>query len=161
MSSYTTSVRKGYLGLLASFTLVISTISLLYVGADIQSTYAQQAVKTLKIKVTLDKNVITRGNTQTIRYKVVDATTGQPVSGAIARATVDYADGVTVRQFTTTTDASGQATISWRIESNATPGTFSATFGVSATSYVGESFDLNFLVVSRSINDGNHHHHHH
>jgi len=79
--------------------------------------------------------------------------TGQPVSGVIARATVDYADGVTVRQFATSTDASGHASISWRIERDATPGIFSAIFGVSAAVYVPESFDKDFTVVSHSKND--------
>ena len=106
----------------------------MYLGNQI--TYGQQTVKLFKIKVQLDKGVIERGDTQTIRYQVNDANTKQPVSGAIARATVDYADGVTARQFATTTDASGKATISWQIESNATPGSFSVTFAVSGGAYV-------------------------
>lgn len=142
---------------LRSISLLISVILVLYVGNGIQ-THAQQAVKTLKIKVQLDKSVIKRGDTQTIQYRVADAMTGQPVSGAIVRATVDYADAVTVRQFSAITDASGQASISWQIESNATPGAFAATFGVESAGYVGESFDKTFAVVSHSVD--NHHHHH-
>lgn len=92
---------------------------ILYVGNSLQSSYGQ-SVKTLNVKVQLDKSVIKRGDTQTIRYRVLDAMSGQPVSGAIVRATVGYADAVTVRQFTAVTDASGQASISWQIESNAT-----------------------------------------
>jgi len=138
----------------ASVALIISVILVLYGGKDaIQSSYGQQAVKTFKIKVQLDKSVVSRGDIQIIRYTVDDASTGQPVSGVVARATVYYADGVTVRQFATTTDASGQASISWKIERNATPGIFSTSIGVSAAVYVGESFNKNFTVVSDRMND--------
>ncbi|HEY6884444.1 MAG TPA: hypothetical protein VI278_10440 [Nitrososphaeraceae archaeon] len=47
------------------------------------------------------------------------------------------------------------------IEDDAVPGTFSASFGVAAAAYVGESFDSSFLVVAYRINDNNHQHHHH
>ena len=107
----------------------------------------------------LDKSVVVNGHSQTIRFKAFDANTGQPVSGAIARATVRYADGVTVRQFATPTDASGVAVISWTIESDTVPGAFSASFGLSAAAYVTEQFDNTFTVVAQSVNDHNHHHH--
>ena len=161
MYVYVNNRRTRHVGSVASFALIISVILVLYVGNGIQSSYGQQAVKTLNIKVQFDKAVVTRGNTQTIQYRVVDAMTGQPVSGAIVRATVDYADAITVRQFVTTTDASGQASISWQIESDATPGSFSVTFGVSAAAYIAESFDKTFSVVSHSVDDHNHHDHNH
>jgi len=107
----------------------------------------------------LDKSVVKRGDSQTIWLRAVDADTGQPVSGAIARATVRYADGVTVRQFATPTDALGIAVISWTIESDTVPGAFSATFGLSAAAYVTEQFDNTFTVVAQSVNGHNHHHH--
>jgi uncharacterized protein YfaS (alpha-2-macroglobulin family) len=109
----------------------------------------------------LDKSVVVRGDSQTIRLKAFDENTGQPVSGAIARATVRYADGVTVRQFATPTDASGVAVISWTIESDTVPGAFSATFGLSAAAYVTEQFDNTFSVVVNSINDNNDHNNNH
>jgi uncharacterized protein YfaS (alpha-2-macroglobulin family) len=112
-----------------------------------------QAVKLFKIKVQLDKSVIERGDTHTIRYWVNDATTNKPVSGAIVRATVEYADGVTVRQFAATTNLAGKASISWQIENHATPGSFSVSFEVSASAYVTESFDNSFSVVAY----GHHH----
>jgi hypothetical protein len=83
--------------------------------------------------------------------------TGQPVSGTIVRATVGYADAVTVRQFTAVTDASGQASVSWQIEIYATPSSFAATFGVSSAAYIAETFDKTFAVVTHSVDD--HHHH--
>ena len=124
MLLYVNTTKTRHLG---SIALIISVILILHIGNSIQSSYGQQPVKTLNVKVQLDKAVVKRGDTQTIRYRVVDAMTGQPVSGAIVRATVGYADAVTVRQFTAITDASGQASISWQIERNATPGSFAAT----------------------------------
>ena len=146
--------RRRHIRSVASIALIISVILVLYGGKDvIQSSYGQQAVKTFKIKVQLDKSVVSRGDTQTIRYQVADASTGQPISGVVARATVYYADGVTVRDIATTTDASGHASISWQIERNATPGIFSTSIGVSAAVYVDESFSKNFTVVSDKMND--------
>jgi hypothetical protein len=149
-------------GLVTLFALM-SLVLISYVAASIQTSYAQEVTKTLDGKVVLDKSVVVRGDTQAIRIKAFDADTGQPVSGAIARATVRYADGVTVRQFATPTDASGVAVISWTIESDTVPGAFAATFSLSAAAYVTESFDNTFSVVAHSVNDhnNNHHNHHH
>ena len=144
MVLHVNNIKTRALRSIALFGLIIGSILVMYVGVGIQSSYAQQAVKTFNIKVQLDKSVVARGDTQTIRYRVLDAATGQPVSGAYTRATVTYADSITVRQFATTTDASGRASISWKIESDATPGTFTAVFDVSAAAYVSESFDKDF-----------------
>jgi hypothetical protein len=144
---------------LVTLSALMSLILISYVAASIQTSYAQQVTKTLDGKVVLDKSVVVRGDSQTIRLRAVDADTGQPVSGAIARATVRYADGVTVKQFATPTDASGVAVISWTIESDTVPGAFSATFGLSAAAYVTEQFDNTFTVVAQSVNGHNHHHH--
>jgi uncharacterized protein YfaS (alpha-2-macroglobulin family) len=74
---------------------------------------------------------------------------------------VTYADGVTVRQFAVATDASGVAVISWTIESDTVPGTFSVTYGVSAAAYVTEQFDKSFMVVPQSLNGHNNNNNHH
>ena len=124
-------------GLVTLFALMSLTL-ISYITASIQTSYAQEVTKTLDGKVVLDKSVVVSGDRQTIWLKAFDANTGQPVSGAIARATVRYADGVTVRQFSAPTDASGVAVISWTIESDTVPGAFSATFGLSAAAYVTE-----------------------
>jgi len=146
---------------------LMGLILISYVAASIQTSYAQDVTKTLTLdaRAVLDKSVVVRGDSQTIRFKVVDASTGAPIGGAIARATVTYNDGVTVRQFATATDASGVAVISWTIESDTVPGSFSVTYGVSAAQYVTEQFDKTFMVVPRSINGDNNHnndnHHNH
>jgi len=145
-------------GLVTLFALM-GLILISYVAASIQTSYAQEVTKKLDGKVVLDKSVVVRGDSQTIWLRAFDADTGQPISGAIARATVRYADGVTVRQFATPTDALGMAAISWTIESDTVPGAFSATFGLSAAAYVTEKFDNTFTVVAQKINGHNHHHH--
>jgi hypothetical protein len=147
-------------GLVTLFALM-GLILISYVAASIQTSYAQELTKTLDGKVVLDKSVVVRGERQTIWFKAFDENTGQPVSGAIARATVRYADGVTVRQFSTPTDASGVAVISWTLESDAVPGVFSATIGLSAAAYVTEQFDNTFSVVAQSNHNDNHHNHDH
>jgi len=152
--------NKKQAGLVTLFALM-GLILISYVAASIQTSYAQEVTKTLDGKVVLDKSVVVRGDRQTIWLKAFDADTGGPVGGAIARATVRYADGVTVRQFATPTDANGVAVISWTIESNTVPGAFSATFGLSAAAYVTEQFDNTFSVVAQSINDNNNHNNNH
>src|SRR5437868_6540011 len=159
MSYKNSNKQKGLITLFA----LMSLISISYLSIGIQTSYAQEVTKTLDGKAVLDKSVVVRGDRQTIWLKAFDANTGGPVGGAIARATVRYADGVTVRQFATTTDASGVAVISWTIESDTVPGSFSVTYGVSAAAYVTEQFDKTFQVVQRSVNghDNNDNHHNH
>jgi len=157
MSYKNSNKQKGLVTLFALMSLILIS----YLSTGIQTIYAQEVTKTLDGKVVLDKSVVVRGDSQTIWLKAFDADTGQPVSGAIARATVRYADGVTVRQFATATDANGVAVISWTIESNTVPGAFSATFGLSAAAYVTEQFDNTFSVVVNSINDNNDHNNNH
>src|SRR2546423_9707151 len=112
MSYKNSNKQKGLVTLFALMSLILIS----YVTANIQTSYAQTTkALTLDVKAVLDKSVVVRGDSQTIRIKAVDANTGAPVGGAIARATVTYFDGVTVRQFATTTDASGVAVISWTI----------------------------------------------
>jgi len=153
MSYRNSNKQKGLVTLFALMSLILIS----YLSTGIQTSYAQDVTKTLTLdaKAVLDKSVVVRGDSQTIRIKAVDSNTGGPLGGAIARATVTYADGVTVRQFATTTDASGVAVISWTIESDTVPGSFSVTYGVSAGTYVTETFDKTFMVVPRSINGHN------
>ncbi|MGA9171690.1 MAG: hypothetical protein WBZ20_16240 [Nitrososphaeraceae archaeon] len=161
MSYKNSNKQKGLVTLFALMSLILIS----YLSTGIQTSYAQQVSKTLNGKVVLDKSVVVRGDRQTIWFKAFDANTGAPVGGAIVRATVRYADSVTVRQFSAPTDASGVAVISWTIESDTVPGTFGATFGISAGAYVTEQFDNTFMVVPQSINghnnNDNHHNHGH
>ena len=155
MSYKNSNKQKGLVTLFALMSLILIS----YLATVIQTSYAQEATKTLDGKAVLDKSVVVRGERQTIWLKAFDANTGAPVGGAIARATVRYADGVTVRQFAVPTDASGVAVISWKIESDAVPGVFSATIGLSAAAYVTEQLDNTFSVVAQSDHNDNHHNH--
>ena len=112
----------------------------------------------------------TLGDTQTIRFKVSDTKTGNFVNGSIARATVTYPDGKTVRQFSGVTDTTGQVKFTWRIENNAKPGTFSVSAQVSAPGFESESFSASFILPntrdqtndqlnSQEFGNGTHHHH--
>ena len=163
MSYRNSNKQKGLVTLFALMSLILIS----YLSTGIQTSYAQNVntlnkTLTLDVKTVLDKVAVVRGDRQTIWIKAFDANTGAPIGGAIARATVTYADGVTVRQFATPTDANGVAVISWTIESNAVPGAFSATFGLSAAAYVTEQFDNTFSVVAQSNhNDNQHNHDHH
>jgi len=62
-------------GLVTLFALM-GIILISYVAASIQTSYAQELTKTLDGKVVLDKSVVVRGHTQTIRLRAVDADTG-------------------------------------------------------------------------------------
>ena len=148
-------------GLVTLFALM-GLILISYVAASIQTSYAQQVTKTLDGKVVLDKSVVVRGDSQTIRLKAFDANTGATRQRSYCKSYSEvHADGVTVRQFSAPTDASGVAVISWTIESDAVPGAFSATFGLSAAAYVTEQFDNTFSVVTHSVNDHNNNNNHH
>ena len=162
MSYRNSNKQKGLVTLFALMSLILIS----YLSTGIQTSYAQNVntlnkTLTLDVKTVLDKVAVVRGDRQTIWIKAFDANTGAPIGGAIARATVTYADGVTVRQFAVATDASGVAVISWTIESDTVPGTFSVTYGVSAAAYVTEQIDKSFMVVPQSLNGHNNNDNHH
>ena len=139
---------------------VLMTLALFsYVeGSFINPIYATQqeqegGVGTLGIKAYLHKIVVEQGNTQTIDFQVVDQRSHIPIGGAITSATINYADGKTVRQFSMPTDASGHSSISWKIERNAPTGRYDVGYFVSQTGYVLESFGGSFSVIARNVNN--------
>ncbi|HEY7081706.1 MAG TPA: hypothetical protein VH500_18590, partial [Nitrososphaeraceae archaeon] len=117
----------------------------------IQSSYAAEhetGLRTLSVKVGLDKSIIEQGEKQTIRFQLTDQKGHGPISAAITSATVAYADGETVRQFSAITDESGRSSISWKMEHNAPPGRYGLVYSAVQTGYVPESFTGSFSVVS-------------
>jgi uncharacterized protein YfaS (alpha-2-macroglobulin family) len=127
-----------------------------YLHTTIQFSYAittnQPEVRTLIVKVHLNKSIVQQGDTQTICFQVADEKTHQPISGAITSATVKYADGTTIRQFSAPTDTSGRSSISWKIERNAPLGSYDVLYSVFETGYVAESnFDNSFSVMAHGI----------
>jgi hypothetical protein len=137
---------------------VLMTLALIsYVeGSFINPIYASQqegGIGTLAIKAYLDKIVVEQGKTQTINFQVADQRSHIPIGGAITSATVNYADGKTVKQFSMPTDASGRSSISWKIERNAPTGRYDVGYSVSETGYVSGSFGGSFSVIARNVNN--------
>ena len=114
-----------------------------------QNSYADPpALRTLRIKVQLDKSVIARGDTQTVHFSVVDAKSRIPSGGSITRTTVTYPAGTPVRQFSTITDKSGHSSISWQIEDKAPLGSYAKRYDAFEQGYAEEGFGTNFAVVA-------------
>jgi hypothetical protein len=96
----------------------------------------EQPIRTLDVKMHIEKSILSQGNTQSIEFQVNDQKSRQPIGGSIISATVVYADGQTVRQVNVPTDASGNSVISWRIEQDAPVGRYRVSYLVSQTGYV-------------------------
>jgi hypothetical protein len=145
-------------GSVVLFSFLLTSVILILISSiqmGIQASYATTAfpeVRTFRIKVGLDKNVVAQGGTQVIRFQVDDEESHQSIAGAITRATVKYADGKTVRQFSAPTDMSGRSSISLRIERNAPVGSYEVLYSVFETGYVSESnFGDSFGVVEHGM----------
>jgi hypothetical protein len=133
-------------------------ILIAYLGiTTIQFSYAiinnqPSQTRTLMVKVHTSKSLVLQGHTQTIRFQVADQKTHQPIGGAITTATVEYAGGNTIRQFSAPTDALGYSLISWKIERSAPLGSYSVSYSVHQTGYESESnFGNSFSVIAPGI----------
>jgi hypothetical protein len=143
----------------------VISILISFMQMGIQASYAITEfpeVRTFRIKVGLDNNIVAQGGTQVIRFQVDDEKSHQSIAGAITRATVKYPDGKTVRQFSAPTDMSGRSSISLRIEPNAPPGSYEVLYSVFETGYVsewnfGDSFGVveHGMALNKSINSYN------
>jgi hypothetical protein len=155
-----------------TFGMMFVLVSAILIPYLFQISYAQTvsvsspSLKFFRIKAAVDKNVIPRGQEQTVQVSVEDAKSHAPIAGAIVRLTVVYPGGTPIRQVSGFTDTSGQATISWRIEGNAPLDTYTTRFDVFLVGYAEETFTGTFAVIAHGVNDGNHndnndHHHKH
>jgi hypothetical protein len=99
-------------------------------------------------KVSVDKPVIKRGQTQTIGA-VVDSKSRVPVTGAIVAFTINYADLKTTRQASVAVDASGHASYSWQIEDHVKPGYFNVNLAVSGPGLESKSFPGPSFIVQQ------------
>ncbi len=141
--------------------VIFSIMGIILISYVFQNSYADPpALRTLRIKVQLDKSVIARGDTQTVHFSVVDAKSRIPIGGSITRATVTYPAGTPVRQFSTITDKSGHSSISWQIEDKAPLGSYAIRYDVFEQGYAEEGFGSNFAVVAHSVYHNYHHHDH-
>jgi len=136
-----------------------------------------QTLRTAEVKLQF-KKVVEAGHTEIIRVFARDQATGLPISGALARLTVTYPLGTTVRVFNVLTDANGVASLSLPINSNAELGSYALDTVVTATGYQDTPIGtVDFAVMSHvtennSVNDYSghlhsssihkepHHHHH-
>jgi hypothetical protein len=118
------------------------------------ATQEEEGVRTLGIKVYLENSVIGQGKEQTINFHVADQKSDQPIGAAITSATVSYADGQTVRQFSEPTDESGRSSITWTIERDAPGGIYEVVYSVFQTGYVPESFVSSFTVLAYNVDNG-------
>jgi hypothetical protein len=149
--------------------LLIGLLGLLFLVSCVQvpfpsSSYAkttsadeEQPIRTLDVKMHIEKSILSQGNTQAIKFQVNDQKNRQPIGGSIISATVVYADGQTVRQLNAPTDPSGNSVISWQIERDAPVGRYSVSYSVSQTGYIpggiapGNSLYFTVIPTSNSI----------
>ena len=142
--------------LLLSLSVILGSVLIPHFSTTaIQYGYAmtdQPQIRTLLIKVQLAKDIVHQGETQTVRFHVVDEKSLVPIGGAITTATVRYADGVTTKQASEQTNEFGDSSISFRIGHNATLGTYTTFYSVFEAGYVRESGSGNsFSVIARLI----------
>jgi hypothetical protein len=127
------------IGLLSLFFLV-SCVEVAFPSSSYAKTTStdeeQQPIRTLDVKMHIEKSILSQGNTQAIEFQVNDQKNRQPIGGSIISATVVYADGQTVRQLNAPTDESGNSVISWRIEKGAPVGRYRLSYSVSQTGYI-------------------------
>ena len=118
------------------------SILLLFAGGTIyaNSQLAHAIGENINVaKVSVDRPLIKRGQTQTIEA-VVDSNSRVPVTGAIVAFTINYPDLKTTRQASVAVDASGHASYSWQIEDHVKPGYFNVNLAVSGPGFESQSF---------------------
>ncbi len=103
--------------------------------------------QTLRIDLA-EHDYITRGTIQEMIVEVSDGT--NPVSGASVSVHVTYASGSTTKDFSGTTDSNGEFSLSWKIGSNSTPGTFLVDIDASKDGYSSAHETFSFEVVPAS-----------
>jgi hypothetical protein len=112
----------------------------------------------LDLSVDVKEDPIVRGNIQTIQVTVSDDDSGERINDANIEASVEYASGKYTKELgSKTTDSSGHASFSWRIDGNSDPGTFTATVKASKDGYDPEIKRISFEVIPKgsSGNGGN------
>ncbi len=141
--------------------LLVGAITLSLIAMQIvQSTFAQ-TTKTFNIISQLDKKLIKKGDSETIRIKVLDSTSKQPISGVLVKAVVSSPGGTIVRSLSYLTDNSGQTSISIPTSSNAPGDTVNVDIMVSLTGFTESALTTSFTVISHNVSQGQSHHYHH
>jgi hypothetical protein len=102
---------------------------------EVVATPTAPIIKTLNIHTTTDKTSYTRGSTVTISVSVTDASTQNPIKGAATKITLTDPNNRVVTSATSTTNANGVATFTYRLSNGATRGTYTITTTVTYTGY--------------------------
>ena len=143
------------------FVLAISLVASAQAGL-FNSAYAvssSSSTKQLKVKVSFSDDPIERGNTQEIKVRVTDQKTQDPVSNALVKLSVDFADGSTTETAKGHTNDDGRITFKEKIDSGVKTGTFDVTIKASKNGYkettVHTSFEVTGSIHSNNNNNNN------
>jgi len=90
--------------------------------------------KNLSVSIGVEKNPITAGSDQSLKFSVIDADTMKPVSGAAIVGYTVYGTPHRVN-FDLLTDSLGMASFRWKIPSASQPGMFEIIVHVGAMGY--------------------------
>jgi 5-hydroxyisourate hydrolase-like protein (transthyretin family) len=127
-------------------------------GGVFNSAYAassSNSTKQLKVKVSFSDDPIKRGNTQEIKVRVTDQKTQDPVSNALVKFRVDFADGSTTETAKGDTNNDGRITFKEKIESGLKTGTFDVTIKASKNGYKDTTVHTSFEVIGSSHSNNN------
>jgi hypothetical protein len=133
------------------FSLVaISILMVMDTLSKVNYAFAQTSIlRTTELKVDL-KKLVGVGSDQNIRVSLSDIGTGDPISSAIIRMTINFPGGAPIRQFTLLTDTNGHASLTLPIARNAALGQYGVDVSASALGYFDSGSTVNFAVNSKA-----------
>jgi 5-hydroxyisourate hydrolase-like protein (transthyretin family) len=137
--------------------LAISLVASAHAGV-FNSAYAassSNSTKQLKVKVSFSDDPIKRGNTQEIKVRVTDQKTQDPVSNALVKLRVDFADGSTTETAKGDTNNDGRITFKEKIDSGVKTGTFDVTIKASKHGYEDTTVHTAFEVKGSGHSNNN------
>jgi 5-hydroxyisourate hydrolase-like protein (transthyretin family) len=139
------------------FVLAISLVASAHAGV-FNSAYAassSNSTKQLKVKVSFSDDPIKRGNTQEIKVRVTDQKTQDPVSNALVKLSVDFADDSTTETAKGHTNNDGRITFKEKIDSGVKTGTFDVTIKASKNGYKDTTVHTSFEVTGSGHSNNN------
>jgi hypothetical protein len=133
------------------FSLVaISILMVMDTLSKVNYAFAQTSIlRTTELKVDL-KKLVGVGSDQNIRVSLSDIGTGDPISSASIRMTINFPGGASIRQFMLLTDRNGDASLTLPIARNAALGQYGVDVSVSALGYFDSGSTVNFAVNSKA-----------
>ncbi|MGH9977505.1 MAG: hypothetical protein ACRD8Z_16980 [Nitrososphaeraceae archaeon] len=157
MSNYLKTVKPGLVtafSVILVFSLVsVSFLVVTWTQSEGNYAFAQTSIlRTTELKVNFEK-IVERGNDQTIRVKVNDVGSGDPVSGATAQLTIYFPAGAPIRQFTLITDKNGEASLTLPIDRNAALGQYGIDVIVAALGYFDSTLGTVMFAVNSDVDE--------